>query len=403
MGEVVEAVHLGLCKHVVVKLLHTASADDPRLADRLRVEAQVLASVSSPHLVTVSDIGRTPDGRPFFVMEYLQGATLRTVLTQRGPIRPHEAIEWTIQVLSGLAVAHRAGIVHRDIKLENVFLCDPVGDQPAIVKVLDFGIAKVIHAVGFDAPKYATEAGAVIGSPRYVSPEQVKHGTVDARTDIYGVGLLLYHLLTGHDPFSHHRDITDLLHAHWLETPKAPSLALPKTHLPYFPPELDHVILKALAKEPADRHQSAEAFVDALRHTLTRVPETTNRVLYIPKAPDAPTATGNGTAIIPLPSVPRLGNPPATPAVAPEDITSLDHAARPAQPQVLVYPDDVARRIQAFDVEPEHTVPMLAPASPSPSPELSEKRRLFLVVTAVSTLFFCLALLTLLRLSGVLG
>jgi serine/threonine-protein kinase len=403
MGEVVEAVHLGLGKHVVVKLLHTASADDPRLADRLRIEAQILASVSSPHLVAVSDIGRTPDGRPFFVMEYLRGATLRTVLTQRGPIRPHEAIEWTIQVLSGLAVAHRAGIVHRDIKLENVFLCDPVGDQPAIVKVLDFGIAKVIQEVGFERPKYATEEGAVVGSPRYVSPEQVRLGTVDARTDIYGVGLLLYHLLAGHDPFAHHRNVSDLLHAHWLETPKAPSLVLPRDHLPYFPPELDHVVLKALAKEPADRHQSAEAFVDALRHTLTRVPETTGRVLYIPKVPEAPTATGNGTAIIPLRSVTDLERRLATAADAPEDITSSDNAAGPASPQVLVYPDDVARRIEAFDVDPGHTLPMLAPAAPSPSPELSERRRLFLVVTAVSTVFFCVVLLTLLRLTGVLG
>src|SRR5262245_28105295 len=159
MGEVFEAIHVALNKTVVVKLLHSTIADDPRHVDRFRVEAQSLASVESPYLVSVSDFGRTLENRPFFVMERLHGATLRQVLRKRVPHPPAEAIRWTIQILTGLEAAHRRGIVHRDVKLDNLFLCDPMPKREAMVKVLDFGVAKVLQSAGlpFPGPKYATE------------------------------------------------------------------------------------------------------------------------------------------------------------------------------------------------------------------------------------------------------
>ena len=390
MGEVFEARHMGLGKLVVVKLIHLAIADDPKFADRLRVEAQALASVSSPHLVSVSDIGRTPDGRAFFVMERLQGVTFRHALAERGPIHPHEAITWTIQVLDGLEVAHRAGIIHRDIKLDNVFLCDPVAGQAPIVKVLDFGVAKVAQGAdaSFPAPKYATEEGSLVGSPRYVSPEQVRQGAVDARTDVYGVGMLIYHLLAGHDPFSHHRNVPELLHAHLLEIPRAPSEVSPKQYAPYFPPELDHVILKALAKNPADRHQSALAFAYQLRHILSRLPEPTspiasgNGTVIIPRA--APVlAGGNGTASVPLPSLVGHAN---------------DHRPIVEAPAALTYSEEVPPVANGFDDVPGYTQPMWAPPSEGAAP-----RRLFLMVMVGTAVAFAAVLLALLRVIGVLG
>jgi serine/threonine-protein kinase len=270
MGEVFEAIHVGLSKPVVVKLLHQAIARDPRAADRLRVEAQTLASIDSRHLVAVSDIGCTSDGRPFFVMERLRGTTLRKALAARGPLDPVEAIAWTIQVLDGLGAAHRVGIVHRDVKLDNVFLCDATSERGPVVKVLDFGIAKVLHGAGlpFPAPKYATQEGHILGTPRYCSPEQIRFDRVDERTDVYAVGVLLYTLLAGRGPFHGSKDVIDLLDAHVHEIPPPLSQVAPQP----IPVELEEAIAKALAKRPAHRFTSAETFA----HELWRQPRAPN-------------------------------------------------------------------------------------------------------------------------------
>jgi serine/threonine-protein kinase len=273
MGEVFEAVHVGLNKPVVVKLLHQAMAHDPRFADRLRVEAQTLASLESPFLVSVSDIGCTPDKRPFFAMELLHGATLRQVLDGRGPLTPCVAISLMIQVLTGLSAAHRFGIIHRDVKLDNLFLCQRTPDRGPIIKVLDFGIAKVLKSAGlpFPGPQYATEEGNLVGTPRYVSPEQIRFEPVDARTDVYAVGIVLYMLLVGQGPFPRAKNMLALLNAHLLEVPRPPSLAAEQQ----IPPELDRAVLKALAKQPAQRFQSAELFAEELQRIGARLAEQT--------------------------------------------------------------------------------------------------------------------------------
>ncbi|AUX20257.1 protein kinase [Sorangium cellulosum] len=267
MGEVVEAEHRALGKRVVVKLVRRALAHDPRFADRLRVEARALAAVASPHVVAVLDLGETPAGRPYFVMERLEGRTLREELERRGPLPVAEAIEVTRQVLAGLSAAHRVGLVHRDVKLDNVFLCAPGAAAPGsarVAKVLDFGVAKVapVAAGSFAlaAPAYPTEAGLLVGTPRTASPEQARCRPVDARTDVYAVGLLMYTLLVGHGPFAHVEDALALLHAHVHEAPAPPSRYAAQG----IPPALDGAVLKALAKRAEDRFQSAEAFAEEL-------------------------------------------------------------------------------------------------------------------------------------------
>ncbi|XXY45671.1 serine/threonine-protein kinase [Sorangium sp. So ce269] len=275
MGEVIEAEHRALRKRVVVKLVRRALAHDPRFADRLRVEARALAAVSSPHVVAVLDLGETPAGHPYFVMERLEGTTLGEELERRGALPVAEAIDLVRQVLAGLSAAHRVGLVHRDVKLDNVFLCAPGAAAPGgarVAKVLDFGVAKVLdrgvaagvpgaaRSLPLSGPAYPTEAGLIVGTPRTASPEQARCQPVDARADVYAVGLLMYTLVVGHGPFVHVDDALELLRAHALEAPAPPSRHAAQR----IPPALDRAVLKALAKRPEERFQSAEAFAEEL-------------------------------------------------------------------------------------------------------------------------------------------
>lgn len=264
MGEVVLAEHVLLGKRVVVKLLHARFSGDPRFADRLLVEAKSLARVEHPNVLVVSDVGRTPSGRPYLVTEHLQGRTLGDELRARGPLPVSEALGIARQVLAGLAAAHAQGIIHRDVKLDNVFLCEGARPGSPLVKVIDFGVAKVLPREGGATrrlgPLYPTEEGVLVGSPRYVAPEQVRGGTIDARTDVYATGLLLYTMLAGRGPFAHLTEVMDLLDAHLNEIPAPPSQHAPQPIVP----ELERAVLRALAKAPPDRFQSAALFADEL-------------------------------------------------------------------------------------------------------------------------------------------
>ncbi|WP_438015948.1 serine/threonine-protein kinase [Sorangium sp. So ce315] len=264
MGEVIEAAHVGLDKPVVVKLLHRDLNREPRLVERMRVEAQSLARLAHPNLVTVTDFGRTAEGRTFLVMERLHGRTMREELAARGALPALEALDLVMQALAGLAAAHGAGIVHRDVKLENLFVCDADAQGRRAVKVLDFGIAKVV-APGGDgrapAPSlYQTEEGVLVGTPRYLSPEQACGLAVDARTDVYAAGVVLYTLVAGRGPFEHVGPIHELLRAHASEIPAPPSCHAPRP----VPPELDRAVMRALEKRPELRFPDAAAFAAEL-------------------------------------------------------------------------------------------------------------------------------------------
>jgi serine/threonine-protein kinase len=292
MGEVIEAEHRALRKRVVVKLLHQVLAKEPRMVDRMRVEAQALAALSSPNVVAVTDLGETATGRPFVVMERLQGRTLDEELKGRGGALPlAEAIGIVRQVLAGLAAAHRIGIIHRDVKLSNIFVCEaPTQGGARLVKVLDFGIAKVLprddSPTPVPVPRYATETGALVGSPRTVSPEQARCQKVDARTDIYAAGLMLYTLIVGQGPFAHAKEILDLLNAHIREPPVPPSHRAKQ----YVPAELDLAILKSLAKKPEHRFQTADAFSEELGRVEAVVTGSTQPFALMPEG--SPTAGG---------------------------------------------------------------------------------------------------------------
>lgn len=255
MGSVFEAKHRELGTTVVVKLLRAGLVAREDLAARLRVEARALARMSHPNLVAVLDLGTSADGRPFIVLERLSGRTLGDELRRRGCLPPLDAIDLVRQALAGLEAAHRAGIVHRDVKLDNLFLCDAGNNGRRVVKVLDFGVAKILDAGAEIAPRFETEEGVVLGTPAYLAPEQVKAGPVDARTDVYAAAVVLHRLLTGRSLFSH-RDPAQLLAAAAFELPAPPSRHAPTA----LPRELDELVLRALAKDPAERPASARAF-----------------------------------------------------------------------------------------------------------------------------------------------
>jgi eukaryotic-like serine/threonine-protein kinase len=258
MAEVRRAVDQRLGRPVAVKQLRADLAIDPTFQARFRREAQSAAGLNHPTIVAVYDTGEEIDpptgvAIPYIVMELVEGQTLRDVLKDGRKILPERALELTQGVLDALGYSHKAGIVHRDIKPANVMLTPNGG-----VKVMDFGIARAVA----DTSATMTQTAAVIGTAQYLSPEQARGETVDARSDLYSTGCLLYELLVGRPPFVGDSPVS-VAYQHVRETPLPPSQLDPEIS-----PEIDAVVLKALAKDPADRYQSAKEMKDDISRLL---------------------------------------------------------------------------------------------------------------------------------------
>ncbi len=229
-----------LGRRVAIKILDDRHARDDQFIERFRREAQHAAGLSHPNVVSVYDRGEA-EGTYYIAMEYVEGRTLKELLVARGPSPLGIAIDYTRQILSALRFAHRNGIVHRDIKPHNVIV-----DGDGRVKVMDFGIARA------GAASQMTEAGSIIGTAQYLSPEQARGAPVDQTSDLYSTGIVLYELLTGTVPFTGETPV-EIAMKHLSQVPAPPS-----THRPEIPRDLDYVVLRALAKDPADRYHSAE-------------------------------------------------------------------------------------------------------------------------------------------------
>ena len=238
-----------LNRRVAVKVLHSQLSNDDAFVKRFRKEAQAAANLTHPNIVGIYDWGQV-DQTYFIVMELVEGRSLRDVLKSEGTLLPRRAVEIAADMSAALSVAHRAGLVHRDIKPGNILLA-PDGT----VKVTDFGIARVENSE-------LTRAGTSLGTPSYMSPEQCTGRPVDARSDLFSIGIVLYQLLTGEKPFqgnSAHALIHHILHT----TPERPTALNPA-----LPASVDRLMERALAKNPADRFQSAEEFLQALEAAL---------------------------------------------------------------------------------------------------------------------------------------
>ncbi|HYO72729.1 MAG TPA: serine/threonine-protein kinase [Archangium sp.] len=284
MGVVYLAEHLGLRKSVAVKLLRGELSRDPTFARRFEQEAIAASQIGHEHIVNVTDLGRTPTGELFYVMELLEGESLGAMLLRERFLPLWRAVPLLAQVCRALEAAHARGIVHRDVKPQNVMLLQRQG-QPDFVKVVDFGISKVMQG-----QPGLTEAGAILGTAHYMAPEQAAGGTVDARADVYSVGVLTYEVCTGALPFRGDNTFATLLQ-HLEATAEPPSRRRPDLGLP---PELDALVLSALAKDPAAR-PSLETFrarLEALvpgRVPLQLTPSmATGRVPALPPAPAPP-------------------------------------------------------------------------------------------------------------------
>ena len=228
-----------LGRRVAVKILHERYASDDQFVERFRREATNAAGLSHPNIVSIFDRGEA-EGSYFIVMEYVEGRTLKELVVTRGPCPIPVAISYTRQVLAALRYAHRHGIIHRDIKPHNVIV-----DHEGRVKVADFGIARA-------GASQITEAGSIIGTAQYLSPEQARGAPVDESSDLYSTGVVLFELLTGTVPFNGETPV-EIAMKHISQTPEGPSV-----HRPEIPRDLDLVVLRALAKEPADRYRSAQ-------------------------------------------------------------------------------------------------------------------------------------------------
>jgi serine/threonine-protein kinase len=238
---------------LVAKVLRHGLADDPGLVRRMRREARTLSELVHPNIVRIVDFAELGDGRPFIVLERLNGRTLEEEVHRR-ELSVREAVLWTSQLLSALGAVHRLKIVHRDISLRNLFLHR--SGQDAVVKVLDFGFSKFLRRT---ASGCLTEEGLLVGSPHFTAPEAVREEDVDERYDVYAAGLVLLTLLTGTLPFSDLPDTREIYLAHvWKPLPRPSELRRD------VPPELDAVVMKALAKLPEHRFASAQQFLRAL-------------------------------------------------------------------------------------------------------------------------------------------
>ncbi len=244
MGVVYMAAHTVLQKRLALKVLRGDSSRDADVVQRFMQEAQAATSIGHPNIIDISDFGRLPDGAVYFVMEYLDGSSLSDMIKRGGSVPTAEAVHLVRQIASALEAAHQRGIVHRDLKPDNIFVIKQ-GQDPRFVKVLDFGVAKV----GGAASKL-TKTGMVFGTPHYMSPEQAAGHSVDQRTDIYALGVIMYEMFTGKVPFDADT-FMGILSKHMFEAPARPTDVQGAALGP-----LEAVILRALEKNPDHRYQS---------------------------------------------------------------------------------------------------------------------------------------------------
>jgi serine/threonine protein kinase len=284
MGRVYHAEHVEIGKRVALKILHPVYGRMPELVERFRREARAASRIGHPHIVDVTDSGTTVDGSVYFVMEYLEGVELASVIDREGALEIGRALRITTQMCRALAAAHAVGIIHRDLKPENIFLTIREGTSD-FVKVLDFGIAK--SSEGEEArSKRLTHPGMAMGTPEYMAPEQAAGKPSDARCDVYAVGAILYEMLTGVPPYEG---------ANFMEilSKKATIDPVPVRRLrPEVPEPVERVVMNAMARDPQGRPRSMEA----LEYELTKC------------------LSGRGAAVAKI-----LGMSPEIAAVAPVD------------------------------------------------------------------------------------
>ncbi|HEY3353594.1 MAG TPA: serine/threonine-protein kinase, partial [Polyangia bacterium] len=358
MGVIYRGERVQLGRPVALKFLHPGFAASPELRRRFNTEAQAMSRLAHPNCASVLDFG-VHEGAPYIVMEYATGATLRQVL-DAGPVPVTRTLGIMRQLLAGLAHAHEQGIVHRDVKPENLVLAEVTGTGDHL-RILDFGLAKLRDASG---ASFQTAAMVAMGTPSYMSPEQARGEPADGRADVYGAGVLLFELLTRRKPFVAEEPLVVLDMQRNAPPPRLADVA-PGAG---FSPALEAVVATALAKAPGERFQTAADFAAALDGT----PESGGRATAA-AAPAPADAAGVGHApTLPLLSpapLARAGTPAAapTPAAATADVPAPAPAAAPVAAPAPATADAPAPAPATADAPAPAPAPATADA-PAPAP-----------------------------------
>ncbi|HEV8427082.1 MAG TPA: serine/threonine-protein kinase [Pyrinomonadaceae bacterium] len=263
MGKVYRARHLSMDRPVAIKFLHQRFSEDEAARLRLLTEARAAVTLHHSNAVSVTDFGQTAEGWVYIVMELLEGRTLREIVGREAPLETARAISIMLQASDAVAAAHQAGIIHRDLKPSNILITQSA-DQPAVVKVLDFGIAK-FFAGSEDDENALVQRNTVIGTPRYMSPEQHTGNELTPATDVYSLGVILYEMLTGMVPFSGSTP-AEIAQKHANDTPHSP-----REIVAAIPQGVESVVLHALAKPPVDRPANGGEFRRELLETAERL------------------------------------------------------------------------------------------------------------------------------------
>lgn len=255
MGTVYKARQTSMNRFVAVKVLSPQFSQNPQMIRRFEKEARVVSKLSHPNTVSVFDYGQS-DQALYLVMELLEGQTLKQFLKLKGPLQPKVAVHVITQIVRSLHQAHRVGIIHRDIKPANIFVLNLNGDNQ-FAKVLDFGVAKLIQT---SAEETVTQAGGIIGTPKYMAPEQAQSMEIDERCDLYSVGVLLFEMLAGTAPYDGDNPLGILMEHAQGQIPPLPKPFEAKTSYG----QLDHIVWRCLQKHPDDRYNNADELLNAI-------------------------------------------------------------------------------------------------------------------------------------------
>lgn len=332
MGLVYKARHTMMNRIVAIKMLHSHLTTSPDTLKRFQLEAQAASCLSLPNILTIYDFGVTDEGQPYMVMDYLEGTSLADILEADGHLPVSRSLGIFVQACAGLAHAHQKGVIHRDLKPSNIMLVN-YGDQTDFVKIVDFGIAKLLNRVDGSGANL-TRTGEVYGSPLYMSPEQCRGHELDARSDLYSFGCVMYKTLTG-SPIFQGTEMIELLFKQVSEHPLPFAEICPDAEVPE---ELERIVFKSLAKDPNDRFQSMTDLKDVLEEFKQKFEGAKAIATAAAAAASSPAPPmRSGTANSPVPA-----GPLAAAMAARSHTAEHSNAAAPPRPPAASEPSKVA-------------------------------------------------------------